>query len=597
MAIEFKCKNCNKDIITNSLNPGELVKCYSCGTMNSIPVDDKAYNHCGLAYHEKGEYNLAIRNYNKAIELNPEFTEAYNNRGITFDEMAEYYRAIRNYNKAIELNPEFAEAYNNRGITYHEMGEYDLAIKDYNKAIELSPENAESYYNRGIAYLKKGYTKVFPCKNCNNDIFIKISKPGELVKCYSCGTMNSIPEDAKEIIVEEETDNKHKEEKKEVVDIQNAGVSDTTGKSKSSKIRRLRALKICLGLITTVVLIVIAVALMETPMGWCLRLLAPFACVVVLIMCFRKTPKELKAEKDNLDYKIAAAYLKKRHYDDAITKTAAHKEIDMQNTDLSYTTGKSKSSKTRRLTKAKKIWVLVIAIVFNISLAWSLNSSNLDLWAFILLLIAIACCLYLSFLLMRKKTSKEWQAEIDNLEKLRQKAKKEMENIPERIAEVSAKHQPTVKLDFETVLLPIFEKYRGKDSFHVAPDIKEKKLLNAFDSCKVPDFEQIAALVDCTVMGSAKDCLLIGSFGIYFHNDWTGYPPGSGRIFYTDFPVGKVAKRGESAVWLDSKSSLNIAGCGMGPKELISLLCEIQSASREKLTPTKAEEEDLISGA
>ena len=65
--------------------------------------------------------------------------QAYNNRGIAYAEKGDYDRAIQDYDKAIKLNLDFAEAYFNRGLAYAEKGDYDRAIQDYDKASELRP--------------------------------------------------------------------------------------------------------------------------------------------------------------------------------------------------------------------------------------------------------------------------------------------------------------------------------------------------------------------------------------------------------------------------------------------------------------------------
>ena len=109
-----------------------------------------------MAYHNKGDYDHAIEDCNKAIELNPNHTEAYNNRGNNYSVKGEYDRAIVDYNKALALNPDFVGAYYNRGITYHDKGDYDRAIVDATKAIALKPDYTEAYNNRGVAYYKKG---------------------------------------------------------------------------------------------------------------------------------------------------------------------------------------------------------------------------------------------------------------------------------------------------------------------------------------------------------------------------------------------------------------------------------------------------------
>jgi len=57
----------------------------------------------------------------------------------------QYDQAIADYNKDIEINPIDAVAYYNRGIAYGLNGQYDQAIADYTKAIELNPRDADAY--------------------------------------------------------------------------------------------------------------------------------------------------------------------------------------------------------------------------------------------------------------------------------------------------------------------------------------------------------------------------------------------------------------------------------------------------------------------
>ena len=64
----------------------------------------------------------------------------------------EYERAIKDCNRAIELDPNFSEAYNNRGIVYKLKGDIEQGIEDYATAINLDPDFAYAYYNRGIIY-------------------------------------------------------------------------------------------------------------------------------------------------------------------------------------------------------------------------------------------------------------------------------------------------------------------------------------------------------------------------------------------------------------------------------------------------------------
>ena len=144
--------------------------------------------------HEK-----AIEDYNKAIELNPNFAGAYNNRGLAYYELNKHERAIDDYNKAIELNPIFAMAYYNRGLAYGKLNKHEKAIDDYTRAIELNPEDHEAYYDRGLTYFKlKQYEETIDdctkaielnpedheAHNNRGNAYYKLNKPEEAIDDY-----------------------------------------------------------------------------------------------------------------------------------------------------------------------------------------------------------------------------------------------------------------------------------------------------------------------------------------------------------------------------------------------------------------------------
>ena len=110
----------------------------------------------GSVHEGKGELELAILNYDKAIDFYPRSAEAHYNRGNVHKMKRAHDRAILDYTKAIEIDLGFAMAYTNRGSAYWDKGEYDQAIADYTKAIEIDPRCAEAYFNRGNVYKAKG---------------------------------------------------------------------------------------------------------------------------------------------------------------------------------------------------------------------------------------------------------------------------------------------------------------------------------------------------------------------------------------------------------------------------------------------------------
>ena len=107
------------------------------------------YNNRGNAKNELDQYIEAIKDFDRAIELDPKHDLAYYNRGNTKDELELHEEAIKDYDKVIELDPNDAAAYYNRGIAKSKLGQYTEAIKDYDKAIDLDPDDANAYFNRG----------------------------------------------------------------------------------------------------------------------------------------------------------------------------------------------------------------------------------------------------------------------------------------------------------------------------------------------------------------------------------------------------------------------------------------------------------------
>ena len=105
----------------------------------------------GYDAHYKGDFNGAIEDYTKAIEIDPNDAMAYNNRGNAKHELSDYHGAIEDYTKAIEIDTDFALAYNNRSVAKHELSDYQGAIEDWTKAIEIEPTNTMAYYSRSVS--------------------------------------------------------------------------------------------------------------------------------------------------------------------------------------------------------------------------------------------------------------------------------------------------------------------------------------------------------------------------------------------------------------------------------------------------------------
>lgn len=124
------------------------------------PDDFIAYRGLCSAFGELGNYPKAIKACDRAIKLNPQPLQ-YILRGEIRVNMGDTTEAIKDFNKALRLEPDNPLAYRKRGEARTTEKNYDLALEDLNKAISLQPENAYAYVDRGIVYAQTGNKQAF----------------------------------------------------------------------------------------------------------------------------------------------------------------------------------------------------------------------------------------------------------------------------------------------------------------------------------------------------------------------------------------------------------------------------------------------------
>jgi tetratricopeptide (TPR) repeat protein len=83
----------------------------------------------GNHYFKNNEIKKAIKEFKRAMKINPSFALAYNNLGEVYAFLEMYKEAIHEYERALEINPELSEAHFNMVISYILLKNYDLAWK------------------------------------------------------------------------------------------------------------------------------------------------------------------------------------------------------------------------------------------------------------------------------------------------------------------------------------------------------------------------------------------------------------------------------------------------------------------------------------
>jgi tetratricopeptide (TPR) repeat protein len=115
-----------------------------------------AYNARGSQYYYNGLHTRAIKDYDHAIRLKPDYAQAVNNRCWVRAVVGHLNDALKDCDKAVELQPNVGNSFENRAFVYLRLGQLKKAIADYNRALKLDPESADDLYGRGLARLKSG---------------------------------------------------------------------------------------------------------------------------------------------------------------------------------------------------------------------------------------------------------------------------------------------------------------------------------------------------------------------------------------------------------------------------------------------------------
>jgi tetratricopeptide (TPR) repeat protein len=122
----------------------------------------KIDKRCAEAYCVRGalrnvanDFDASIADLVKSIELEPT-PLAYSLLGDTWCEKHDFAEAVRNYNKALEFDPDDIGTINDRAEAYFHMDDYDNAIQDYERLNILKPEEPNPYYNCGVCHRRKG---------------------------------------------------------------------------------------------------------------------------------------------------------------------------------------------------------------------------------------------------------------------------------------------------------------------------------------------------------------------------------------------------------------------------------------------------------
>lgn len=118
--------------------------------------DAGALTSAGVTHLQMRQYERAIRDFDRALALQPGLVVAWRQRGIAYRGKGDYERALADFDQAILLAPSDARLYTERGLTFELLGDYTRAIREFDRAISFKPNNAPAIENRGRTHFYLG---------------------------------------------------------------------------------------------------------------------------------------------------------------------------------------------------------------------------------------------------------------------------------------------------------------------------------------------------------------------------------------------------------------------------------------------------------
>ena len=120
------------------------------------PNYPEAHDNWGRALNELEQPQSAIEHFRQALAIDPRDTAALNNWAIALVKLKQPAEAVQRYRQALEINPHLAEVRSNLGTLLFGAGDYAAAVECFEKALRDRPELAEVHRKLAAALLKTG---------------------------------------------------------------------------------------------------------------------------------------------------------------------------------------------------------------------------------------------------------------------------------------------------------------------------------------------------------------------------------------------------------------------------------------------------------
>jgi len=142
------------------------------------PNKARVHGNLGKAYLDKGEYEKARIEFEKAIKLDSHMLGAYDNLAVIYiDHLKQYGKAREYLYEAIRRKNDYPSPYLNLGVINLHLRQLPEAIKNFEKVLELDPNHLLGHYNLAASYFNlKDYEKAISILEKGISIWPRSSK-------------------------------------------------------------------------------------------------------------------------------------------------------------------------------------------------------------------------------------------------------------------------------------------------------------------------------------------------------------------------------------------------------------------------------------
>jgi len=124
--------------------------------VDKSPGKARPYNNLGVALADQGYQDQAIKQYQKALQIDPLYQDPIANIGLSLAEQGKIEESISQFLKALAINPKDYKTLNNLGASLIVVGRDTEAIQKLSEALTLDPYYAQAHNNLGVALQRQG---------------------------------------------------------------------------------------------------------------------------------------------------------------------------------------------------------------------------------------------------------------------------------------------------------------------------------------------------------------------------------------------------------------------------------------------------------